>query len=373
MNILIIGDFSNFHVSLSEGLTELGQNVTLMSDGCRWMNTRRDIDIRRHPGKLGAVSYLARLISLLPRMRGWDVVYIHTPTFLHLKPLKVKFFFDYLRRNNRMVVFSMINTDYYYVKACLDCTTFAYSDFRIGTEPSPHALLYPRRELEWTSPSMKVLADDVVQKSDVIIPCLWEYVKAYEKVAPEKVRYGGIPIDTHNIEQRVIEHEPRKVRLFLGYHNDRMELKGTDRIMEVLKHVVARHPGEAEMELVCNVPYAEYVERLNSSHVLLDQLYSYTPATNALLGMARGMVAVTGAEPEYYDFIGEHENRPIVNISPIVEGDIENKLEWIIANKSRLPELSRRSVEFVKKHNDTRVIAEKHLRYIAEFSGKKKD
>ena len=83
--------------------------------------------------------------------------------------------------------------------------------------------------------------------------------------------------------------------------------------------------------------------------------------------MARGMVAVSGAEPEYYDFIGEQENRPIINISPLDGGDIEQKLEWIVANKSRLPELSRRSVEFVAKHNDSRVVAQRHLKYLSEI------
>ena len=55
---------------------------------------------------------------------------------------------------------------------------------------------------------------------------------------------------------------------------------------------------------------------MRSSHVILDQLYSYTPATNAMLAMAQGIVAVTGAEPEFYDFIDEHDNRPIINAVP---------------------------------------------------------
>ena len=78
-------------------------------------------------------------------------------------------------------------------------------------------------------------------------------------------------------------------------------------------------------------------------------------------------LAVSGAEPEYYDFIGEQENRPIINFSPLDGGDIEQKLEWIVANKSRLPELSRRSVEFVAKHNDSRVVAQRHLKYLSEI------
>ena len=48
-----------------------------------------------------------------------------------------------------------------------------------------------------------------------------------------------------------------------------------------------------------DVPYTEYLERLGKCDVLLDQLYSYTPATSALLAMAQGKVAVSGGEEEF--------------------------------------------------------------------------
>ena len=107
----------------------------------------------------------------------------------------------------------------------------------------------------------------------------------------------------------------------------------------------------------------EYIERMLGSHVILDQLYSYTPATNALIAMAQGIVAVSGAESEYYDFIGETKCRPIINVSPLVEGDISEKLLWIIKNKHLLPSLSRMSREFVLKHNDSEKVAKRHLEF----------
>ena len=92
--------------------------------------------------------------------------------------------------------------------------------------------------------------------------------------------------------------------------------------------------------------------------MLLDQLYSYTPATNALLAMAQGLVAVSGAEPEYYDFIGEHDNHPIVNVSPLVEGDIDAQLEHLVLHRDELPARARASRAFVERHNDAPVVAQ---------------
>ena len=87
MNILIVGDASNFHVTLSRAMKAMGHNVRIISEGCKWMDTYRDIDITRGKGTIGAIKYVGRLISLLPMMRGWDAVYVFTPTFLQLKPL----------------------------------------------------------------------------------------------------------------------------------------------------------------------------------------------------------------------------------------------------------------------------------------------
>ena len=115
------------------------------------------------------------------------------------------------------------------------------------------------------------------------------------------------------------------------------------------------------MVVATRMPYHEYTSLMRHSHVILDQLYSYTPATNALIGMAQGLVAVSGAEPEYYDLIGERDNRPIVNVNPLVEGEIEAKLEEIIARKAELPTWAERSRAFVEKHNAAPVVAQRYL------------
>ena len=153
------------------------------------------------------------------------------------------------------------------------------------------------------------------------------------------------------------------MKFFIGIQRDRNILKGTDLLLKVAQRTVDRYPTLCELKVVENVPYEEYVQLLNQSHVILDQLYSYTPATNALLAMARGLVAVSGAEPEYYDLIGEHDNQPIINVNPLVDGDIDAKLEWIVRNKQLLPDLSRRSREFVEKHNEAHVVAQRHIEF----------
>lgn len=364
MKVLFVGDASNLHNCLAQELRRMGHDAVVASNGSTWMDTRRDINLLRRPGKLGAVRYVLDIVKALPRMRGYDIVQIAGQIFLDLKPAKVRRVLDYLKKHNRCVVLSALATDRVYYDACHDGHTYRYSDYRLGDEPSPYvqsAEYQAQQQDNWGKPFMKEYSDHVVKTIDGATACLWEYYVAYKPLLAGRVAHTGIPIDVESLTPRELNGVPGKVRFFIGIQPDRTVIKGTDRMHEALQRVCQARPDECEMVVARSVPYAQYVEMMRSSHVLLDQLYSYTPATNALLAMAQGLVAVSGAEPEYYELIGETENQPVINVNPLVDGDIEAKLNWIIDNKHLLPQMSRRSREFVEKHNSAAVVAQRHL------------
>jgi hypothetical protein len=45
MKILLMGEYSNVHATLAEGLRQLGHQVTVLSNGDFWKNYPRDIDL----------------------------------------------------------------------------------------------------------------------------------------------------------------------------------------------------------------------------------------------------------------------------------------------------------------------------------------
>jgi hypothetical protein len=94
--------------------------------------------------------------------------------------------------------------------------------------------------------------------------------------------------------------------------------------------------------------------------VLLDQLYSYTPAMNALLAMAKGLIVVSGGEPENYEILGETELRPIINVQP-TEESVYHELEQLVLHPERLEQLSKDSVRYIKKHHDHIKVAQQYL------------
>ena len=51
MKILLLGEYSNVHWTLAEGLRQLGHQVTVVSNGDFWKNYPRDVNLTRTPGK----------------------------------------------------------------------------------------------------------------------------------------------------------------------------------------------------------------------------------------------------------------------------------------------------------------------------------
>jgi len=360
MKILLLGDYSNFNRCLSVGLARAGHEVTVASDGCRWMDTARQIDTsRRLHGKAGGALLWLRLRTVLVRdLRGYDVVAINNPIFVDLKPHRVAGVFERLRRGNGAVFLTAMGTDSAYVRMCVaEDSPLRYNEFRIDGHKAPFALAHPEIEEAWQRPPLSDHCRRIYAGVDGVVSALYEYHLAMQRVMPaDKVAYGGIPIDLSEVERTVGDETPAQVTLFLGRHRDRLTEKGTDRIEQAARQVAGEMPDRCRLEIVENVPYARYMELLGQAHVILDQLYSYTPATNALLGMARGMTAVSGAEPEYYHFIGERVNRPVINAVPDDE-ILTEQLRTIVRQPEMIPRRADASRRFVATHNSTEVVA----------------
>ena len=196
--------------------------------------------------------------------------------------------------------------------------------------------------------------------SDGIVACLYEYYVAYEPFFKDKVRYIPLPLNTSVIEFQPIADEPEKVNFFIGINKVREKFKGTDVMERALARVKDKYPDKVIVTRVESVSYDVYQKLMSEAHVVLDQLYSHTPAMNALLAMAQGKVLIGGGEPYIYDLYGEYDNRPIINVHP-TEDDVFEKLEWVVLNKKQIPEISRKSREFVEKNHDFLTVTKKYL------------
>lgn len=367
MKILLLGEYSNVHATLAKGLRALGHEVLVVSDGDCWKGYPRDIDLRRRGlDKWNTLRYLWDVKRLFRKLSGFDVVQLINPEFLTLRAERISPYFEQLVEQNGKIVMGAFGMDYYWIKTCLDGKTFRYSDFNIGNEIR-HYALGEQWIADWYKGPKGMLTQLVAERCDGIVTGLYEYNCSYQPVFPNKTHFIPLPIDVSETQSKVRSVQPDgKVHFFIGIQRERSEYKGTDIMLSALLQLQTHYPERVEIKRVENVPFAEYCRMMDESEVLLDQLYAYTPAMNALLAMSQGLLVVGGGEPEAYDLLGDTDLRPVVNVLPSEES-VYLALEQLMLHPERIAQLSQQSIEYVRRYHDHLQVARQYADFYASL------
>ncbi len=360
MRILLLGEYSNVHATLAQGLRFLGHEVCVVSDGDGWKDYPRDIDLHREQGFFARLSFLWRLVKALPRMCGYDVVQIINPVFLPLKAERMMSIYRYLRRYNGKMIMGAHGLDYYWASVNHDVRPMRYSDFNIGDAPRTDAVAMSDYNT-WVGTAHETLTRQIAHDADAIVAGLYEYYITYQ-IAERgtfvpKTTY--IPLPVKISVQQPLRQKSDKLRMFLGISKGRSAYKGTDIMLSAAREIEEKYPGRVILRVVEGLPFTEYQRAMDDSDVLIDQLYGYTPAMNALLAMSKGIIVVGGGEPEHYDFLGEKSLRPIVNVEPTRES-VYKALEHLVLHPEKIESMQRQPVEYVRHHHDYITVARQY-------------
>ena len=371
MKILLMGEYSNVHATLAEGLRKLGHHVTVLSNGDFWKNYPRDIDLVRKPGKLGGIMYMMKLYTIVHKLRGYDIVQLINPMFLELKAECIFPIYQYLRKHNKKVILGGFGMDYYWVSVCCKDKPLRYSDFNIGNKLRTNTDALKERK-DWLGTEKGRLNQMIAEDCDGIITGLYEYWACYQPSFPQKTTFIPFPIKPQlitpgnsNSHTYVENHQvipldiPKKVKLFIGINKSRSEYKGTDIMLKAAQDIAKKYPDKTELRIAESIPFAEYVKMMNGSDAILDQLYSYTPSMNPLEAMARGIICIGGGEPENYEIIHEDKLRPIINVLPNYES-VYQELEHLVLHPELVPLLKQQSIEYISKHHDYIKVAKRY-------------
>ena len=363
MKILLLGEYSNVHATLAEGLRNIGHEVTVVSNGDFWKNYPRDIDLSRREGKIGGCLYMLRLYSILHRLREYDIVQLINPMFLELKAERIFPIYRYLRRHNKHVVMGAFGMDYYWVDTCCRKMPLRYSDFNIGKKLRNNADALKERK-EWLGTAKENLNRLIAEDCDAIVTGLYEYWVCYHPVFEKKTVFIPFPIKcgkvggkqdnslaSIKIEDETKNDNEHKLQLFIGINKTRSEYKGTDIMLKAAKAIEQKYPEKVNLRIAESVPFAEYRKMMDGSDAILDQLYSYTPSMNPLEAMSKGIICIGGGEPENYAILHEDSLRPIVNVTPSYES-VYDALEELVMHPEKISKLQNDSVAYVRKHHD---------------------
>ena len=359
MKILLLGEYSNVHNTLAEGLRMLGHEVTVASNGDYWKNYPRDIDLARRGGKLGGLALLAKVYRWLPKWRNYDVVQLINPMFLDLKAERLFPIYRYLKKHNKAIVLGAMGIDWYWVHEGTFRKPLRYGDFNIGKADKTDEAA-KREQHDWLGTAKERLNRLIAEECDGIAAILYENYIYYQPYHADKTRFIPLPIKStvpSKTEIHVSHEGP--IRVFIGISRGRSAYKGTDIMLKAAKNVQEKYPDKIELKEAEGLPFDEYQRTMENSDVIMDQLYSYTPAMNALLAMSKGIICMGGGEPENYEILGEDKLRPIINVEPTYES-VFHELEQLVLHPERVSRLKEESIAYVRKHHDYLKVARQY-------------
>lgn len=360
MKILFLGDYSNVHACLAGELRRMGHEVTVVSDGGGFQRTSADRLLTRRGGLFGGARYLYDVMSLLPELAGYDVVQLINPHFLSLKPGKIAYFFHKIKEANGAVYLTLGGNDHEFVKACVRGELFRYSEFRIGKQFAPLSIHNREREYGWLQNDVAALSEIIYGEIAGAMALLPEYYMVGKPLLGDKCVFTNIPIDLREHPFTEMPSFDDGVKMMVGMKAGMEVQKGTDILLRAAKEIEEELGGRLKVEKVSGLTYRDYLRRIQESHIVLDQLYAYSPATNALDTMALGRVAASGAEPEYYEMIEESNLRPIIGLNPL-DTDLKGTLRRFVESPELLVKMGKQGRELVEKNNEASLVAKRFL------------
>lgn len=355
MRILLLGELSGVHQELAPGLRRLGHHVVVAHAKMANLDFKSDVPFFRAPsGATGPKIWIRDIISQIghaPKLTGFDIVQIITPKFFNWKIHGTMLRF--LKRHNRRLV--VINTactsDYYRrvaelsYRPCRECLKFD-----LKTE----ACIYDR-------PDERRAEEIAFEMADAVVATHFEYAFALADTRfAEKLVNIPLPIDT---KRHLASPMPPLDKVRIWYGETRYGFKGSPFILPALDRLAASaHGRHVEIVNTGRLAFGDYLEFLGSVHIVIDQASSFGMGMNALYALARGRVTLTGAEQETLDFIGvSQSSNPMINIVPDSD-QIYNALAGLVQRKTELPDLGRKSANYVATYHAADVVAQQYER-----------
>lgn len=352
MKILLAGDFSGVHLNLKKGLETLGHNVVLASNGDGFKNFESDVKISPYKSKyLGKIFNLIYFILNIRKFLGYDVVQFISPFvfpyYYHFFGLpKLIFLF------NKKKIYYACGTDPAYISSESNFLYFPY-DKRVSSE-NPN---YNKRN------KLKIY-ESFLKRINYIVPAMYEYSVGYS--GDEKIR-DPIPLPCSNSYTNVVK-KTNKITIVIGI--TRKNFKGSDIILRAIKTIEQKYKSKVIIRIVSKLPFKEYIKILSEADILIDQCKSYSYGMNAIFGMERGIIVLSGSEKIAMDYIGIKESA-VLNIIPSQE-QIESVLVSLLdLNENSIHELKLKSLKQVQNIHDRTLVARSFCNFYKSVSMKK--
>ncbi|WP_420065399.1 hypothetical protein [Pectobacterium colocasium] len=351
MKILLLGEYSGLHNNLKGGLQELGHDVTLAASGDGFKKFPADIIFDSDKkGFVGKVERHLKYFLNLKKMTGYDMVQLINPIVFNPKLGINNFLLDFIIKNNDKVSLLGAGCDAFFWQKTRYKLKYGPFDDNLKYDYSSDKNPYydSSKSLEWNT--------KLAKKVDHIIPIMYEYQIGYEGY--ENLRACiPIPMNTKKIKY---QENFIKDKLVVFHGLNRYGFKGTRIVEDAFSELQKKYPNDLELLIKGNMPIDKYLDVMNRTNVVIDQVYSHSCGMNAIYALAMGKVVLGGAEPESLHALNI-DSTPVINIKPD-KFSIIKQIEFLLKNKERIHEMGMDSRSFVETYHCDVDVADNYLK-----------
>jgi glycosyltransferase involved in cell wall biosynthesis len=377
MKILLIGEYSNLHNSLKQGLVKNGHNVVLLANGDGFKNYEADILIKssffeikflkiiakildRLTGiSLNEIELFIRLLFKINDLKKFDVVQLINERAFKTSPWMEKILLKKLVKNNKKIFLLACGVDNVSLTYANE-KKFKYSILSPYFENSSQKKEY-KQTLKYLSPGYLRLSKYVKNIVSGIISSDLDYHIPYKGTE----KYLGMIPNPINIDKLKNSDSKKRNKIHILHAiNSKNKIKKGNIIFEKsLLILEKKYSNKIKVIRTIDNPYSSHIKNVEDCDILLDQVYAYDQGYNALEAMALGKVVFTGAEVEWAEYYNIKEDVVAINALPDIT-KIVDKLSWLIENPIHLENISKNARKFVEENHNYKSIA---LKYIATW------
>ncbi len=374
MRILLVGEFSRLHNSLKEGLVALGHEVLIVGNGdgfknypvdfstkAKWSESKLGSFFRKVVFKLTAIDvakieFGIRFYKYLPQFKNFDVVQLINEAPIQTLPWMERFLLRRIFQNNKQVFLLVCGVDYTIARYMIE-KKVRYTIMEPYFENAKLVNEY-RYIFEFLTENHKKTHELVYQNIQGVIASDIDYLLPMQN-HPKFLGLIPNPINTAAIAYHPLSTDGT-LAIFLGINRSTYHSKGISFFEKALKIVKEKYGNQVNIVTAENLPYKEYIEKFNTAHIVLDQVYSLDQGYNALEAMAKGKVVFTGAETEFTEHYQLTE-KVAVNALPDVN-ELVDELSYLIEHPNEIAAIGKRARAFIEREHEGLKVAEKYLR-----------
>lgn len=374
MKILLIGEYSNLHNSLKQGLQKNGHKVVLLGSGDGFKNFDADILIKSSLFENRFLKIIAKIIDRLfgvslneveifiksifkiRKLKDFDIVQLINERAFNTSPSMEKILLGQIFKNNNKIFLLACGVDTVSIKYAYD-KKFRYSILDPYFEKKNLKKEF-KHTLKYLNSNYLELSNYVRSHINGIISSDMDYHIPY--IGSEKY-LGMIPNPVNIDKLNFIEiNDKNKIYILHAINSKNKIKKGNEFFKKSLSIIEKKYGDKIKIIQTIDMPYSKHIKNVMECDILLDQVFAYDQGYNALEAMALGKVVFTGAEKEWVEFYNLEEDKVAVNALPNVS-KIVDKLSWLIENPLKLKEISKNAREFIEYQHNYKNIAKNYL------------